>query len=335
MRDVAEAAGVSAMSVSAVLHGTGSNVKVSPTTAENIRRVARELRYQPNHVARFLRSRRTNTVGLVFQHFNRLSENDPYFPQLLNGAIAALFPLEYTLALCPKLFQQSGDGQFSDGRFDGVLWARPDFTETSLDGIRHSTTPVVMLHAPPGSAPGVTTFCADNDGALRLVVQHLVELGHKKIAFVIDPVNEHTAEGRARTEAFRVHMSAAGLEPDVLVWNYDAPELARYTNGAGPHTALATFSDTLAGHLLRQCNALGIDVPRQLSIVGFDSSQFCERTRPRLTSVYQPVEQIAREATAHLLGLISRDDGDGAPPEPITRVYACRLDVRESTGSAG
>src|SRR3954464_7556221 len=92
IRDVAEAAGVSAMAVSKVLHGTGRNVRVSDETSENIRRVAREMRYQANHLARSFRSQRTKMVGVVFQHFERLSEENPYYPQLLNGVMAALFP---------------------------------------------------------------------------------------------------------------------------------------------------------------------------------------------------------------------------------------------------
>ena len=132
IRDVAEAAGVSAMAVSAVLNGAGRNVKVSHEKAEHIRRVARELRYQPNSLARSLRSRRTGMVGVVFQHLHGFSDAAPYFPNLLNGVMAALFPADYTLALCPKLIVGGDAGSISDGRFDGVLWCRPDFTEASL-----------------------------------------------------------------------------------------------------------------------------------------------------------------------------------------------------------
>src|SRR5579862_5241486 len=105
LRHVAESAGVSEMAVSAVLHGSGRNVKVSEEKAELIRRIARELHYQPNQLARSLRSRRTRTIGVVFHHLMRLTEENPYFPQLLNGIMAVLFPTGYTLALCPKLSQ--------------------------------------------------------------------------------------------------------------------------------------------------------------------------------------------------------------------------------------
>lgn len=330
IRDVAEKAGVSAMAVSTVLHGTGRNVRVSDEKAALIRSVARELRYQPNTLARSLRSRRTRMVGVVFQHFERLSQENPYYPQLLNGVMSALFPEDYTLALCPKLVQHSVAGAISDGRFDGVLWCRPDFSDANVEGLRNSSCPVVMLHAPPGSAPGVPTFCADNEGALKLVLWHLKELGHKSVAFVIDPINQPTAEGRARAAAFMQAAVGSGIHGDILVWEPDAPELKKYAGDEQPHTALVCFSDTLAGHLLAACQRLGISVPHDLSVVGFDSSSFCETTTPRLTSVHQPVERIAREATAYLLALIN----DGRTLDPSTKyafIYDCSLDVRDST----
>jgi LacI family transcriptional regulator len=331
IREVAERAGVSAMAVSAVLHGTGRNVKISEGTSETIRRVARELRYQPNRLAQFLRTNRTQTIGVVLQHFDRLSDDNPYFPQVLNGIMSALFPVGYTLALCPQLVRHSPEGMISDGRFDGVLWCRPDFTEASLEDLRHSTTPVVMMHAPSGSAPGVPTFCADNDAAMRTLVKHLVGLGHKKIAYVIEPLNLPMAEGKTRWAAFEAAMREAHLEPELIVWDYDFAGLERYCRTDRPHTAFAAYGDTLAGHLLERCHELGIRVPGDVSVVGFDSSAFCERTSPRLTSINQPVERMAREATQYLLELIERRrNGDTEAPAKM-EVYPCPLDLRDST----
>jgi LacI family transcriptional regulator len=289
------------------------------------------LRYQPNHLARSLRSRRTNTIGVVFQHFERLSDENPYYPQLLNGVMAALFPANYTLALCPKLVQGSEAASISDGRFDGVLWCRPDFSQASVGLLRSSSTPVVMMHAPLGSAPGVPTFCADNGGALRKVVRHLVGLGHRSIGFVIDPVNHYTAEGQDRIAAFLAAVADADVRGDVLVWDYQAAEIERYRTADAPHTALAVFSDTLAGHILAACQRYGIRVPDDLSVVGFDSSSFCEETTPRLTSLHQPVERIAHEATTCLLSII-HSEHEGIPfAPPDTTIYDCGLDVRDST----
>jgi LacI family transcriptional regulator len=330
IRDIAEAAGVSAMAVSAVLNGTGKNVKVSAEKADLIRRIALELRYRPNHLARSFRSQRTNMVAVVFQHLDRLGEEKPYYPQLLNGVMAALFPVDCSLALCPKLILGSDTGSISDGRFDGVLWCRPDIDAISVEAIQSSSVPVVMMHAPPGSIPGIPTFCVDNDSAMRAVVKHLKGLGHQRLAFVIDPVNEHTMEGCARRDAFLTASLASGLAPDVLVWDEECRDAATYKNNAA-HTALVCFSDTLAGRVLAACQRDGVSVPNDVSVVGFDSSSFCEGTKPRLTSVNQPVEWMAFQATTHLLDLI-RERLEGTPSAPtVSSIYDCGLDVRDST----
>lgn len=332
IRDVAERAGVSAMAVSSVLNGAGRNVSVSPEKAERIRKAAQDLRYQPNRLAQSFRNKRTGQVAVVFQNFGRLNPKSPYRAEVLNGVMEALFPQEYTLSLCPKLMKDGDPGFISDGRFDGVLWCRPDFTEESIVAIQEATVPVVMMHAPPGSVLGVPTFCADNDGAMRRVVGHLVGLGHERIAYVIDPVSEHSVEGHARYEALQGAVRKAGLpEPELIVLPQDHSILARYAEPGAPHTALVCFSDELARFVLDSCAQLGVSVPHDVSIVGFDSSPLCEETRPRLTSVRQPVERMAFEATNHLLSLI-REAEEGKPDSAaVSSIYDCALDVREST----
>lgn len=334
IRDVAEKAGVSAMAVSAVLNGAGGRkVTVTEEKAERIRQAARELRYQPNHMARTFRSGRTGQVAVVFQNFGRFAAHSPYRGEVMNGVMQALFPHDYTLSLCPKLMREGDPGYVSDGRFDGVLWCRPDLTEESTLALQQATVPVVMMHAPPGTVLGVPTFCADNDGAMRRVVAHLIDLGHERIAFLIDPVSEHSVEGYARAESLKSAARRAGLpESETIVLPKDHSILARYAKPDAPHTALVCFSDELAGFVLESCDRLGVDVPGHVSIVGFDSSPLCETTRPRLTSVAQPVERMAFEATTHLLSLIRATEESNPPSAATSTLYDCGLDVRESTG---
>jgi LacI family transcriptional regulator len=328
MRDVAAAAGVSTMAVSAVLHGTGKNVKVSPEKSELIRRVARELRYQPNHVARSLRSRRTHTIGVVLQHFRGIDAENPYHPLLLNGIMEVLFPAGYALSLCPKLVSGSEASSIADGRFDGVLWCRPDFTEASVDFLRSSPIPVVMMHAPPGTAPGIPTLCVDNEGALELAVAHLTELGHRRIAFVVDPISMASVEGNARAEAYRAAMGRRGLPPAVEVWSSEVALLEDLLRDGPEHTAMVCYSDFQAGRLLQACDRMGIHVPERLSVIGFDSSSFCENTKPRLTSLRQPVQEIACGACRVLVDLIESE----APLPEFSRTFDSGLDLRNSTG---
>lgn len=333
IRDVAERAGVSAMAVSAVLNGAGGRrVTVTPEKAERIRQAARDLKYQPNHMARTFRSGRTGQVAVVFQNFGRFTPNSPYRGEVMNGVMEALFPHDYTLSLCPKLMR-AGQAEFiSDGRFDGILWCRPDLTEEAANALKDASVPVVMMHAPPGTVLGLPTFCADNEGAMRRVVAHLVGLGHERLAFVIDPISEHSVEGQARGEALLTAARRAGLPtPDIIVLEQDHSRLAVYATPDAPHTALVCFSDELAGFMLKSCDDLGVRVPEHVSIVGFDSSPLCEVTVPRLTSVQQPVERMAFDATTHLMSLIRAVEEANSPQTATSTLYDCGLDVRDST----
>ena len=333
IRDVAERAGVSAMAVSAVLNGSGNRkVTVTAEKADRIRQAARDLRYQPNHVARSFRNNRTGQVAVVFQNFGHFRPHSSYRGDVMNGVMDALFPQGYTLALCPKLIEEGNPDVISDGRFDGVLWCRPDLTEVSTVALQETRVPVVMMHAPPGTVLGVPSFCADNEGAMRRVVSHLVSLGHERIAYVIDPVSEHSVEGVARAKALKGAARRAGIpEPDTIVLAGDHGVLARYAEPDAPHTALVCFSDELAGFVLQSCERLGVSVPRDVSVVGFDSSPLCETSRPRLTSVCQPVERMAFEATNHLLALVRAAEGPARSESATSTLYDCGLDVREST----
>lgn len=333
IKDVAEAAGVSAMAVSAVLNGTKGNVKVSPVKAELIRKVARELNYRPNHLAQSLRSRETKTIALVFQHLDRFGDDRPYLPQLFNGVLPVLFEAGYTMALCPKMIEDGDTRSISDGRFDGVLWCRPDFDEASLEAIRTATIPVVMVHAPAGSVPGVPTFCADNDAAMKMAVEHLKSLGHSNLAFLNTPVDQVTAEGKARRRAFESATIDLGVGSEAIVWDQSDLNIRKALLVERKITAVICFSDTLAGQLLDTCLKQGVEVPTELSVVGFDSSSFCDRTQPKLTSINQPVEEMVGLATKHLLSLI-RDTNAGSSSKPgISFLFDCGLDVRESTAT--
>jgi DNA-binding LacI/PurR family transcriptional regulator len=170
---------------------------------------------------------------------------------------------------------------------------------------------------------------------MRRVVSHLISLGHEKIAFVIDPITEHSVEGQARAQALRSATSRAGLpEPDVIVLANDFTGLLRYAGPNPPHTALVCFSDELAGLVLRSCERSGVEVPRHVSVVGFDSSPICEAATPRLTSVNQPVERMAFEATSHLLTLIRIAEQGESTIAATSTIYDCQLDIRASTGPA-
>jgi LacI family transcriptional regulator len=331
LRDVADAAGVSVMSACAVLTGGGRNVKVSAERTKLIQEKARELNYEPNLMGRSLRTRRTDTIGVVLQNLTSFGEEPYYYQQILDGIMTALFPRGYSLILSPTLIQPEGEVRISNGRFDGVLWCSPDLIETSVDTVKSLKVPVVMVHAPVEAALGQPTFAADNSRAMERVVQHLVDLGHERIGFVVKPHTATSVEGRARSAAFLKAARDHGVKGEVLLWEYECDELAAYTTDEAPHTALAAFNDVHAGHILARAAELGIRAPQDLSVVGFDSSHMCDRTQPRLTSIHQPIQHIAREATECLLRLIDAGREGISDIRHNSTLYDCRLDIREST----
>jgi LacI family transcriptional regulator len=334
LRDVARAAGVSVMSACAVLTGGGGNVKVSEIRANLIREKAKELNYEPNLQARGLRTSRTDTIGVVLQHLTSFGEEPYYYQQLLDGIMTALFPQGYTLALSPMLVQGEGNVRISNGRFDGILWCCQDFIETSIETTKSLRMPVVMVHAPKEFSFGAPNFAADNEGAMETIVNHLVGLGHERIGFVVKPHVARSGEGKVRMSAFLDAAQRHRVLGEILLWEYDAEELAAYTSDAAPHTALAAYNDVHAGHILSRAKELGIRVPDDLSVVGFDSSNFCERTQPRLTSVHQPIERIAHEATECLLRLINAGRDSISEVRHGSTLYDCQLDIRDSTAVA-
>ncbi len=317
------------MAVSKVLHGRGANVRVGAETAEHIRRIATDLRYQPNHLARSFRNQKTNTIGLVFEHFQRVGDTTGYFSQLLNGVMSATFPLDYSLTICPKLIKLSNNGMIFDGRFDGIVWCKPDISDATLRAIEQSHLPIVLIHVPPKHAPAAPLFYCDNEQGLKLAVQHLADLGHQRIAFAVDYENEFAVEARERADSFAKAKLSLGLShsvSDLLVWDHDAEALHEYWQSPDRHTAIIAFSESQAVHLLLKARALGIAVPDDLSVIGFDSTSFCETTTPRLTSISQPVEQMAFDATRALISTIEE-----RPRASQQSIYSCGLDIREST----
>ena len=329
IRDVANAAGVSPMAVSKVLHDRGANVRVGTQTAALIRRIASELNYQPNELARSFRRRRTQTIGLVFDNWSRVSGGSQYFAHLLDGIAVAAFPKGYSLTICPQLVM--GGESYGDGRFDGLLWAKFESTPENLAALKRSRKPVVLLHAPGDGVVelGFNTISCDNRAGIGQAVEHLAALGHKRIGFVSALSVEHNDETLARIAGMHESMARRNLQfgdEDIFNWGYQADEFSQWWASNPPQTALVLRSESMAGKLFERAAQLGVRIPRDLSVVGFDSTAYCDALDPRLTSISQPIEEMAKRATELLLEII--DDAGGKPQQTV---YPCGFDVREST----
>lgn len=330
MKEVAEAAGVSVSAVCKVLHGKGKSIRVSESTASHIRQIAERLKYHPNALARSLRLSRTNNVGLVFEHFGSIAAGPLYYVHLLDGISSELFRNHYRLTIMPEIPFESAAQILNDGRLDGVIWCKMPEDRALHRELAERHIPIVALNAPPPAESPLPFFIScDNEGGMRLGVEHLRALGHRRIAFAMELGEVETPDAQARLRGFQKAMGEFGLpcgEDDVVTWSTQADELRWWLDNSPPQTAIFAWNERLAGEILTQARQIGLKVPGDLSVVGFDSTLYCESTVPKLTAVRQPVKAMAQTAAALLIDLI-----EGRPVERHPYTFPCALDVREST----
>lgn len=341
VRDVAAKAGVSPVVVSRVLHNRALSIRVTEATAARVRQAAKELGYRKNIAAINFRSRQTFTIGIL--HAPGLLESSinegPGFSEvmlrgivqgsfrsLLNGMILGAFREGYSIMLCPKLLGNSPADAMCDGRFDGLILYSVDDTERNMETLHKCTVPFVLVHRRASSFQCRTpSVICNNRQGIRLAVDHLVELGHRRIAFCKEPWHLNT-EMHERESAFLYEAKTNGLpvsEAD-MIGSWEIERIFK-----NDYTAVIACHDGLAAEIIGQARDRGIDVPLELSVVGFDSTSFCDEVRPRLTSIRQPLEELGQRAVELVLGVIREQLSD--PPE---LTFPCMLDVRDSTGPA-
>ncbi len=332
MRDVAAEAGVSPVVVSRVLHNKAIAVRVSEATAERVRQAATKLGYRCNVFARNFRTQQTMSIGVLHgigflrPLFDRKSR---YFASLMDGIVEGSFRHGYSVNLCPGLMGPTPEDAISDGRFDGLVWYSTSYTDENLTMLRNCSVPLVLIHTPHSFFEGkYPTVMCDNYQGICLAVDHLTGIGHRKIAFALEGGTPNLECG-IRLEAFKQHMSNRGLdvtEDDVVNLGWGAIGLDDYLAARPPHTAVITSNEGLGGEFILRAPAHGIRIPEDLSIVGFDSTAYCNELQPRLTAVFQPLVAIGNAAIDLLVKSIQNDS-----TEPAEIVLPCSFDIRGST----
>lgn len=327
MKQVAEEAGVSIAAVSKVLHGKGKNIRISEARAEDIRAAAERLRYRPNALARSLRMSRTHTVGLIWENMAEIGDGPLYYVHLLDGVASELFRKHYRLTILPEIPKVGGISQLADGRLDGVIWCKMPDSPSIREDLELAPLHVVGLNAPQGHHLCPSVSC-DNEGGSKLVVDHLMQLGHRNILFVIDRGSEDTPDAIARRNGFLEAMAMHGIDANKSVahWDKNDPEVVEWLRKNPRETAIYAWYEGLAGKIMQRAQKAGLVIPRDLSIVGFDSTLYCDSVAPRLTAVRQPIKEMAQTAAKVVLDLI-----EGRPLDRTSHTFTCTLDVREST----
>jgi len=305
MSDVAHLAGVGTMTVSRVLSGT---VPVSVDTARRVQAAIDKLQYRPNELARAFRGQKSRTIGLIIPYLY-----DPFFANCAHAVTTVAKEHGYSVVITTS--NEDPDTECAEAEqmlqrhVDGLL-AIPAPNRTSrISRALFGKTPVVVFDRPV-SDPTLDVVLVQNTAGARRAVEHLIEHGHKRIAFM--GLSRSLFTINARFLGYRKALHEAGLDEDAF-FGCESPEdtlqaLQTRLHSANAPTAIFTSNTLATRYVLGALVHLGVKMPNDLAFVGFDDFDMAECTSPSLTVVRQPAQEMGRVATNLLFDRIERDE---------------------------
>jgi LacI family transcriptional regulator len=332
IRDVARLAGVSVATTSAVINKKGT---VSPKLTQRVLSATEALDYHPDQIARSLKVRQTQTIGMIIPDVT-----NPFFTDVIRGVENEARAHDYSLILCdsnedPVLEQNSLNTLFAR-RVDGVLLA-PTKTYVAQDRITRRRFPLVFYDR---VSPGYTgsAVLTDNLGAAYDATRHLIQLGHQSIAIIAGRLN--LSNGLDRLEGYRKALQRAGLPlfDDYLQRGEFSVE-SGYSCGlrllalATPPTAIFSCNNQMTLGLMRALRELGVACPSRVSVLGFDDFDWAANFSPRLTTIAQPTLEMGKQAFRMILRKIGLLKEGGSGEEEKVVVLKAELRLRDSTAA--
>ena len=339
IKDVAQAAGVSVTTVSHVLNNV-SYARVSPETKDKVRAAAEELGYEPNRLAQALRTQRTGMLGLLSEDI----ATTPHAGRIILGADEAAKRRGYNLMILNTSASASLESRTADvealleRRVDGILYAtmyhRTVELPPNLDSVRS-----VLVDSVSASG-NICAVIPDEEGGARTAVTALLEAGHSRIGFLNN--TDDVPATRLRLQGFRRTLDRAGLDggsapvesaPSEVPGGYEAAR--RMLGRSDRPTALFCYNDRMAMGAYRAAAELGLAIPTELSIVGFDDQQLiAANLHPGLTTVALPHYEMGAWATDQLIDAIEGKN-DLASMALRPTVLDCPLVIRDSIAAPG
>ncbi len=326
--DVAREAGVSKSTVSNVIRGVKG---VAPETRLRVREAIEQLRYRPNLLARHLVQQRTTTLGVVIGDLG-----NPFYAEMAKHIERAAAGRGYRVMFCNTLGDQeaevSGLESLMEHRAAGIVF------------LSHPTDLVQVRRVVEGHVPAVFLTCAadwgdvvsgDDEAGAELATEHLIDLGHKRIAYFADPIVEDAAD-RQREAGYRRVVQRSSLAATVFHWDRPPDELQQEARDRqldrilrNRITAVFSSNDYGAIELLDCADRLGVRVPEDLSVVGFDDVVMAGLARINLTTVRQPQPELA---TLAVETIAARVEGELHGP-PQRKTLGLKLIVRGSSAA--
>lgn len=329
LKEIATHLGLSKATVSYILNDSAGASSIPEKTKQRVLNAARELNYRPNFVARSLQSQRTYAIGVLVPEFS-----DGYSALVLNGIEERLRENGYLCLVTShgrKPEQLSSYPQMLfDRRVEGLIAVDTPYTQ-------QLPIPVVSVSG-HDRVPGVTYVVLNHDMAADLALEHFVKLGHRRIAFIRG--QSFTADAMSRWNSIKVAARKWKIEIDPtlvaqLEENSPSPMVGYHAvnkilaNASAPFTAMFAFNDVSAIGAIKALHEAGLEVPRDVSLIGFDDILAAAFQSPALTTIRQPLSQMGMLAADVLLKRLASSD---TQPEIVQ--VAPELIVRESTAPA-
>ncbi|MGD9147282.1 MAG: LacI family DNA-binding transcriptional regulator [Anaerolineae bacterium] len=333
LEEVAALAGVSRSTVSRVVN---EHPGVREQVRDRVNQVIRETGYQPHAAARSLVTRSTQIIGAIIPEALTTLFTDPFFPLLLSGITQACNAHHYHLMLSlfngPAGQEEMYRRVVHSGHLDGVVVASTRVDDPLMARLLADRVPSVMVGRHPDER--VSYVDADNVAGARMAVEHLIHIGHHRIATITGPLN--MTSGEDRLEGYLQALAAHRLPVDEdLIVEGDFTEFSSMAAARRllslSVTAIFAASDIMAVGALKVIREAGLQVPQDVALVGFDDVPVFSALQPALTTVRQPIEQMGSMAADLLLNLLQDPPSADAPAHKI--VLPARLVVRESCGA--
>lgn len=334
--DVAKKAGVSRATVSLVINDqVNGNVRISEETRQRVQTAVAELGYKPNSIAQSLRTQRTNLIALLVPDIT-----NPYYPLLIRGAQAVAEQQDYQLLIYDSDDTANREHTFVDTilrrRVDGVILNSFHLTPTDISRIIDAGTEVVVVgDILPTSGLEISNTSQDHLSAIKALITHLVQKGHRRIAHIAGPQN--TPPGLQRLADYRQALDEAGLAYDptlVRIGTFREEGVAALVKSlivnvpeeAKP-TAIFAANDVMAIEAIHTLSALGIQVPDKVAVCGFDDIPQAAWITPSLSTIGQNPHEKGKQAANLLLErLLSKEENQ---IKHVNVPY--RLVIRDST----
>jgi DNA-binding LacI/PurR family transcriptional regulator len=332
---VAKAAGVAASTVSRALNGG----YVSPELKAHIERVIKKLGYRPWSTARNFKLGRSGSIGVVVEN-----SQGAWFPKLLAGIESELRAHHLSVQLGSLDLDGAYDSSMVsswivDRRVDGLIFVRPGAQERSLIvSAKRARLPVALIGPDEDFGFG-QVLRSHNKSAGRAVAEHLLALGHRRIGFVGGPPSSRDSQERLQGLRDGLQVARLELHPDNVLFarHYDAEDgkqfatkWLKWAKTRAP-TAIVFGNDSLALGFLREVQTHGVEVPREVSVVGFDDVPEAALHWPGLTTARQQMRELGAAACKSVLRHVLDDLTSELPPSE----FQMPVVVRESTGAPG